>query len=155
MSIDNCQGCDKRLDTDFVEYQEDGALYCDTCLDEREEAGPMQPSKEQIEAAARLVPERMAPEFGEGMAWNEYRDDARPWQPWAETEAGRSDALVLDTAVRKWRRENDIRVSNDLFDAWTDMVYMADYSGDLAQRQAATFAAAAAIGAHIKGVEGE
>jgi hypothetical protein len=36
MSIDNCQGCDKRLDTDFVEYQEDGTLYCDACLDEME-----------------------------------------------------------------------------------------------------------------------
>ena len=38
MSIDNCQGCDKRLDTDFVEYQEDGTLYCNNCLDEMEEA---------------------------------------------------------------------------------------------------------------------
>jgi hypothetical protein len=36
MSIDNCQGCDKRLDTDFVEYQVDGSLYCDNCLDEME-----------------------------------------------------------------------------------------------------------------------
>jgi hypothetical protein len=36
MSIDNCQGCDKRLDTDFVEYQEDGTLYCDACLDDME-----------------------------------------------------------------------------------------------------------------------
>jgi hypothetical protein len=36
MSIDNCQVCDKRLDTDFVEYQEDGTLLCDSCLDEVE-----------------------------------------------------------------------------------------------------------------------
>jgi len=36
MSIDNCQVCDKRLDTDFVEYQVDGSLYCDNCLDEME-----------------------------------------------------------------------------------------------------------------------
>lgn len=37
MSIDNCQGCEKRLDTDFVEYQPDGSLYCDNCMDERDE----------------------------------------------------------------------------------------------------------------------
>jgi hypothetical protein len=36
MSIDNCQVCDKRLDTDFIEYQEDGTLLCDGCLDELE-----------------------------------------------------------------------------------------------------------------------
>jgi hypothetical protein len=36
MSIDNCQVCDKRLDTDFVEYQDDGTLLCDGCLDEVE-----------------------------------------------------------------------------------------------------------------------
>jgi hypothetical protein len=36
MSIDNCQGCDKRLDTDFIEYQVDGTLLCDGCLDELE-----------------------------------------------------------------------------------------------------------------------
>lgn len=36
MSIDWCQKCDKRLDTDFVEYQEDGSLYCDGCLDDME-----------------------------------------------------------------------------------------------------------------------
>ena len=36
MSIDNCQVCDKQLDTDFVEYQDDGTLLCDGCLDEME-----------------------------------------------------------------------------------------------------------------------
>jgi hypothetical protein len=36
MSIDNCQVCEKRLDTDFVEYQDDRALLCDSCLDEME-----------------------------------------------------------------------------------------------------------------------
>jgi hypothetical protein len=34
MSIDNCQRCDKRLDTDFVEYQPDGSLYCGACEDQ-------------------------------------------------------------------------------------------------------------------------
>ena len=37
MSIDNCQVCDKRLDTDHIEYQEDGTLLCDGCLDELED----------------------------------------------------------------------------------------------------------------------
>jgi Zn finger protein HypA/HybF involved in hydrogenase expression len=36
MSIDNCQVCEKRLDTDFFEYQVDGTLLCDGCLDELE-----------------------------------------------------------------------------------------------------------------------
>jgi len=36
MSIDNCQKCDKRMDTDFTEYQADGSLLCDGCLDEEE-----------------------------------------------------------------------------------------------------------------------
>jgi hypothetical protein len=37
MSIDNCQKCDKRLDTDFVEYQPDGSLYCGACEADIEE----------------------------------------------------------------------------------------------------------------------
>jgi hypothetical protein len=36
MSMDNCQVCEKRLDTDYIEYQEDGTLLCDGCLDELE-----------------------------------------------------------------------------------------------------------------------
>jgi hypothetical protein len=36
MSIDNCNRCDKRLDTDFAEYQADGSLLCDGCLDDLE-----------------------------------------------------------------------------------------------------------------------
>jgi hypothetical protein len=50
MSIDNCQGCDKRLDTDFVEYQDDGTLLCDGCLDELENE-----QHEVIEAAFDAV----------------------------------------------------------------------------------------------------
>jgi hypothetical protein len=34
MSIDNCQVCEKRLDTNYIEYQKDGSLYCDGCLDD-------------------------------------------------------------------------------------------------------------------------
>jgi hypothetical protein len=37
MSIDNCNRCHVRLDTDFIEYQPDGSLYCDYCLDELDE----------------------------------------------------------------------------------------------------------------------
>ena len=37
MSIDYCHKCDKRLDTDFIEYQENGALYCARCFDDLEE----------------------------------------------------------------------------------------------------------------------
>jgi hypothetical protein len=47
MSIDNCQNCDKRLDTDHIEYQEDGTLLCGGCLDEMEH--------EAIEAAFDAV----------------------------------------------------------------------------------------------------
>jgi hypothetical protein len=36
MSIDNCQKCDERLDTDFAEYQAGGSLLCDGCLDDLE-----------------------------------------------------------------------------------------------------------------------
>jgi hypothetical protein len=48
MSIDFCQKCDKRLDTDFVEYQEDGTLLCDGCLDEmeNEQVGPVAEPKQ-------------------------------------------------------------------------------------------------------------
>jgi hypothetical protein len=47
MSIDNCQVCERRVDTDFIEYQEDGTLLCDACLDEMEH--------EAIEAAFDAV----------------------------------------------------------------------------------------------------
>jgi hypothetical protein len=53
MSIDNCQVCDKRLDTDFIEYQEDGRLLCDSCLD----GLPAQRAKELLREA---MPDFMA-----------------------------------------------------------------------------------------------
>ena len=43
MSIDWCQKCDKRLDTDFVEYQPDGSLYCGACEADIEEAKLQEP----------------------------------------------------------------------------------------------------------------
>jgi hypothetical protein len=36
MSMSWCEGCEKRIDTDFVEFQQNGSLYCDNCLDEME-----------------------------------------------------------------------------------------------------------------------
>ena len=43
MSIDFCQRCNKRLDTDFVEYQPDGSLYCGACEADLEEAKLQEP----------------------------------------------------------------------------------------------------------------
>ena len=43
MSIDWCQKCDKRLDTDFVEYQPDGSLYCGACEADIEEEKLQEP----------------------------------------------------------------------------------------------------------------
>lgn len=37
MSMSWCEGCEKRIDTDFVEFQQNGSLYCDNCLDEMEQ----------------------------------------------------------------------------------------------------------------------
>jgi hypothetical protein len=36
MSMSWCEGCEKRIDTDFVEFQQNGSLCCDNCLDEME-----------------------------------------------------------------------------------------------------------------------
>lgn len=109
------------------------------------------PSREQIENASWAIMGVLV-EWDDQGAWLSFKN--RYWQPWADTEAGRSDALVLLAAVLDWLQSND-RVFDwpvmirekwfDLDDALT--------SGNVQQIQAATFAAAAAIGAHIKGVE--
>lgn len=115
----------------------------------------MQPSKEQIENAARLVPEYVRRNsFSELVT-----DDAdghlfgRDWQPWADTEAGRSDALVLLAAVLKWFSAMDsvdyMKWPRAAFDVELLLQEMGDKE-NLFEVQAATFAAAAAIGAHIK-----
>ena len=43
MSIDFCQRCNKRLDTDFLEYQPDGSLYCGACEADIEEEKHQEP----------------------------------------------------------------------------------------------------------------
>jgi hypothetical protein len=49
MSIDMCTRCEKRLDTDFVEYQPDGLLYCDNCLDAMDDAELVQAASESMD----------------------------------------------------------------------------------------------------------
>lgn len=110
----------------------------------------MQPSKQDIENAARLVHDIVVI-ADDGTAYLRLTGLMRKWQPWADTEAGRSDALVLLAAVLNWLQSND-RVFDwpamirekwfDLDDALT--------SGNVQQIQQATMAAAAAIGAHMK-----
>jgi hypothetical protein len=111
---------------------------------------------EQIEAAARLVLDEV------DVGWSGIygrplvvrKGEMGDWQPWADIEAGSADWAVLDTAVRKLVRDIDITTINDVFDAVVDMT-VADGSGDLAQRKAATMAAAIAIGEFLTGEEGK
>lgn len=128
----------------------------------------MQPSKQDIENAARLVP-------GTDNAWSRARGVPmclgrqveeggayviREWQPWADTEAGRSDALVLLAAVKKYFLALTQGADPTLIELFCSLCD-AEASGDVQQIQQATFAAAAAIGANfpegnaIKGAEGE
>lgn len=117
----------------------------------------MQPSKEQIENAARLVvghvtqfpmqPPKVFIGDVDGIA------SCRDWQPWADTEAGRSDALVLLAAMVNRFHVMDGPTFHRLAH---HEGYLNDAlrSGNVPQIQAATFVAAAAIGAHI-GEEGK
>lgn len=115
----------------------------------------MQPSKEQIENAARLVLDEIdagwSGIYGRPLVVN--RGDAREWQPWAYTEAGRSDALVLLAAVCKWAEDHDGFTSGDYVTVEQanamHAVYHALYSGNHAAIQQATMAAAIAIGQHM------
>jgi len=122
----------------------------------------MQPSKERIEFAARVVGLRVQ-EVVDGWAWvanigSGDRLDGdwnglRIWQPWANNEAGRSDWAVLDTAVCHWLWEFHLLGKDphpELADA-CDQLADAQKSGDLKQRQLATFAAAVAIGEQMGG----
>ena len=121
----------------------------------------MQPSKEQIAAAARLVPGEF--EWYCRGANNPNGEpnvpciDGTEWQPWADTKAGRSDALVLLAAVLKWFSAMDsvdyMKWPKAAFDVELLLQEMGNKE-NLFEVQAATFAAAAAIGAHIKGRKG-
>lgn len=72
----------------------------------------------------------------------------RNWQPLADTEAGRSDALVLLVAVQTWLEDNGL--TDEILRQHMGILNALG-SGDIEQLQHATFAAAVAIGKHIKG----
>jgi hypothetical protein len=99
---------------------------------------------EQIRAAARLVPEIV--DYEDGIYWVDRLSEAGTypwrWQPWADTESGRSDALVLLGAVTRWIFLNKEAASAidgaDFNDAFV--------LGDVESIQAAVMAAAVAIG---------
>jgi hypothetical protein len=106
--------------------------------------GCMNYTPEQIAAAARLVPDSVAV-ITEDSHWKPmvFRALGGDWQPWADTEAGRSDWAVLETAVMQWCANHDM--TDDVHGLhWG--VNEASISGDLKQRQRATMAAAIAIG---------
>ena len=71
MSIDNCQKCDKRLDTDFVEYQPDGSLYCGACEADIEEEKLQKPDWKAL-----------AGEIAEALASIENDDGSIPATIW-------------------------------------------------------------------------
>jgi hypothetical protein len=110
--------------------------------------------KTDIEYAALLVPE-YALQFGSDR-WTRREDGVqwRDWQPQSDTEAGRSDALVLLAAVMKWFEDNckavfgpsaDDGKHSELIHA-NCVLLVAKASGNVQQIQKATFAAAVAIG---------
>jgi hypothetical protein len=107
---------------------------------------------EQVAAAARLVPETdnaWTRQHGKPqVAGDNWRGSyvLRYWQPWADTEAGRSDWAGLDTAVYAYAYTNPL--------PWRLIGMVGDMrnavnTGDMKQRQAATMAAAIAIGQHM------
>lgn len=98
---------------------------------------------EQKKAAAKVT----------GLPWHEQNGriwlNGAWWQPWADTEAGRSDALVLLAAVVSRFHVMDGPTFHRLAH---HEGYLNDAlrSGDVQQIQAATFAAAIAIGQHME-----
>lgn len=113
-------------------------------------------SKQDIENAARLVPEHVFVSVGGIVCVDREEGPNTQWQPWADTEAGRSDALVLAREVDKWwsNASSDgpgpyginFRITERtrawLYGTWQEWLD-------------ANIDAAAAIGAQMKGVEGE
>lgn len=106
---------------------------------------------EQIAFMAKLVPEHAQESPDLPGRYESCDDDGywRDWQPWADTEAGRSDALALLAAVMRWAADNDAWSGNSVTVEQADKVrdvYDALASGDLAAIQRATCEAAEAIG---------
>lgn len=106
-------------------------------------------TKEQIASAARLVgiSATTALHYNRDTELRWRTESGRDWQPWAETEAGRSDWAVLDTAVRSWAfsmwegREAPFHIA--------ELLHAMDVTArrpSVINRQQATFAAAVAIG---------
>lgn len=124
----------------------------------------MNPTPDQIASAARLVPGAFVGDDGQGHKYGKclnhcphdagdtYQRDCcapdcleeLPWQPWSDTEAGRSDALVLLAVVMKWISDNDFPEKE-----WSDSAAAAMQSGNVQQIQQAAFDAAVAIGEYM------
>lgn len=105
----------------------------------------------QIAAAARLVPEYIDDDWtahGGTFCINRDNGHASAWQPWADTEAGRSDALVRLAAVYEWLERPDEYSGIRLKCKWE--VATALNTGNVQQIQQATMAAAVAIGQHME-----
>lgn len=116
---------------------------------------------EQYALAAMLVPEHVkfdaqCQTWFAASVYSRSDDDSeitayRQWQPTADTEAGRSDALVLLAAVLRFMAVAEDGDSPDwVYKHWINIDY-AMHSGDIEQLQHITFVAAVAIGEYIKG----
>lgn len=116
-------------------------------------------SKQDIENAARLVPKHVKYDaqcqtWFAASVYSRSDDDSeitsyRQWQPWADTEAGRSDALVLLAAVMYWIHTNSNAYFNVSERHWVKILDALD-SGNVKQIQQATMAAAIAIGQYME-----
>ena len=108
---------------------------------------------EQVAAAARLVPECVFTS-GYGVpyiqtSFEETGAVTRDWQPWANTEVGRSDALVLSRAVDQWWSDADSAAA-DAVAVHVLKSRKAWLNGTMQEWLDANFAAAAAIGRHMR-----
>lgn len=114
---------------------------------------------EQHALAAMLVPEHVkfdaqCQTWFAATVYGRSDDDSeitayRQWQPTADTEAGRSDALVLLAAVCEWLERPDEYSGIRLRCKWE--IATALNTGNVQKIQHATFAAAVAIGEYMKG----
>ena len=73
MSIDYCHKCGKRVDTDYIDYQETGELLCNGCLNDMEGENEVE-TAEQLRAANKLEQCRRLIEQC-GMYYSQTQDD--------------------------------------------------------------------------------
>jgi hypothetical protein len=98
MSIDNCQKCDKRLDTDWTEYQADGSLLCDGCLDDIE--------REAIEAAFDAVYEQIDNRAAKREPdWKAIAGELAEAASRYRQAAYKATEMALDAALAKYEQE--------------------------------------------------